>query len=290
MDKKWILAVSALALAGCDSMPIKVGDQGAKTVATGAAGGATAENANKELERCDKSIGTLAIVEDSNAQWYYQLVQEYKLSSTVPVLRLLIQQSNCFVIVERGRAMQNMQTERALAQSGELRTNSSMGKGQMVAADYTMTPTITFSNKDAGGVGAGLGGYSRGLGVLGALAGSLKFKEASTMLTMIDNRSGVQLAAAEGSASKTDFGLVGALFGGSAGGGAGGYTNTAEGKVLVAAFTDSYNQLVRAVRNYKAQEVKGGLGTGGNLKVQGAETPASAPEAAPAAPTKKKKK
>jgi hypothetical protein len=51
------------------------------------------------------------------------------------------------------------------------------------------------------------------------------------------------------------------------GGGAGGYTNTPEGKVLAAAFADSFNQMIRALRNYKAQQVKGGLGKGGNLKV-----------------------
>ena len=43
---------------------------------------------------------------------------------------------------------------------------------------------------------------------------------------------------------------------------------------IVAAFTDSYNNIVRAVRNYKAQEVQGGLGTGGQLGVQGGSTPA----------------
>ena len=38
-----------------------------------------------------------------------------------------------------------------------------------------------------------------------------------------------------------------------------------EGKVIVAAFLDSYSGIVKAVQNYKAQSVKGGLGTGGNL-------------------------
>jgi hypothetical protein len=33
--------------------------------------------------------------------------------------------------------------------------------------------------------------------------------------------------------------------------------------------------MVQSVRNYKAQEVKGGLGTGGTLGVQGGSTPAS---------------
>jgi hypothetical protein len=45
--------------------------------------------------------------------------------------------------------------------------------------------------------------------------------------------------------------------------------------MIVAAFMDSYNQLVRATRNYVAQTVRGGLGTGGRLGVQGGSTPAS---------------
>lgn len=283
----------ALLLAGCVTNPVKMGDEDAKTVATGSAGGATADNANAQLERCDRSLGTLAVVENTSAPWYYQLTRDYKLNSTVPVIRLLVQQSNCFVVVERGRAMGNMMQERALEQSGEMRGGSNFGKGQMVAADYTMTPSMTFSNQDAGGVGAALGGISRSLGVLGAVAGNLKFKEASTMLTLVDNRSGVQLAAAEGSSAKTDFGAWGSLFGGSAGAGLGGYTRTAEGKVIVAAFADAYNQLVKAVKNYRAQEVQGGLGTGGGLGVQGGSTPASKalePAPAPAKPSTTKKK
>jgi hypothetical protein len=157
--------------------------------------------------------------------------------------------------------------ERQLRDSGELREQSNFQKGQMVAADYSMNPSITFSNQDAGGIGGAIGGLFGSVGA--AIGGSLKSKEASTLLTLIDNRSSVQLAAAEGSAKNIDFGAIGGLFGGGVGGGLGGYTNTAEGKVLVAAFTDSYNNLVRSLRNYKAQEIKGGLGTGGSLKVQG---------------------
>jgi hypothetical protein len=92
---------------------------------------------------------------------------------------------------------------------------------------------------------------------------------------MIDNRSGIQLAAAEGSAKNFDFNVLGGMFGGGVGGGMGGYSNTPEGKILIAAFMDSYNQLVRAVRNYKPQDVAGGMGTGGALGVQGGTTAAS---------------
>jgi hypothetical protein len=85
----------------------------------------------------------------------------------------------------------------------------------------------------------------------------------------------VQLAAVEGASSNTDFAAWNGRFGSSAAGGLGGYTNTPEGKVLAGAFADAYNRLVVTVRNYKAQEVKGGLGTGGALGVRGGTTPAS---------------
>ena len=276
MKYRMLTVAVALALAGCaDMQGVQMGSQSAKTVATGSAAGAASANANSQLERCDESLGTLAVVEDQGSPWYYQLRNEYKLQSTVPLIRMLVQQSNCFVVVERGSGMRSMSTERTLEASGEMRQGSNFGKGQMVAADYSLNPSIAFSQSDAGGVGAALGGFGRRLGMLGAVAGSMKFKEASTMLTLVDNRSGVQLGAAEGSASKTDFGAWSSVFGSRAGGSLGGYTNTAEGKVLAGAFADAYNQLVMSLRSYRAQEVRGGLGTGGRLGVSGGSTKAS---------------
>ena len=245
---------------------LDLGNDSAKTAATGSAGGGNAQNANAQLEHCDNPLGTVAIVEDQRSDWYYRLSHEYKLGSTVPVLKLLVQQSNCFVVVDRGAGLEMGLNERALNESGEMRSTSKMHKGQIVAADYAMNPSITFSSNDTGGVGAAVSKF--GGGWLGALAGGLKFKEASTLLTLSDNRSSVQLAAAEGSAKNTDFNLFGGLFTGSGAGGAGGYTKTPEGKVIVGAFTDSYNNLVKAVKNYKTQKVKGGLGAGGNLQIQ----------------------
>lgn len=57
--------------------------------------------------------------------------------------------------------------------------------------------------------------------------------------------------------------------------GVGGRSNTPQEKVIIAAFMDSYNQMVRAVRSSQAQTVRGGLGTGGRLGVDGGTTPAS---------------
>ena len=171
---------------------------------------ATSEGANSVLERCDQTLGTIGVVEDQNAGWYRSL-QSYKLGSTVPVLRLMIQQSNCFVVVERGAAMQNMAIERQLQKSGEMREGSNFGGGQMVAADYIDEPEHPVQPEHRRRRRA-LAGLSRSLGALGALAGGIKTSEASTTLLMIDNRSGVQLAAAEGTAKNTDFAGFGAAY------------------------------------------------------------------------------
>lgn len=237
---------------------------------TGAAGGANAQGAAGDLERCSQTLGTLAVEEDQSASWWSAYYHRYpNLGSTIPVLRLMIQQSNCFVVVERGRALNNAMQERALEDSGELREGSNFGKGQMVSADYTMSPSIQFSEKGTDGVGGAIGGlFGGGAGrVIGALAGGVKSNEAATTLLLIDNRSSVQVSASTGSAKNMDFNVAGGLFGTRAGGGAGAFTNTPEGKVITAAFVDSYNQMVRALRNYRAQTVEGGLGKGGKLGV-----------------------
>lgn len=272
-----VAALTLAGLTGCVTTDMQMGSAGAKTMATGAAAGGATDGASSQLERCPAPLGTVSLIENQQAGWYTILRNEYRLPPTANLLRLLIQQSNCFVVVERSAAgMGAMTRERALMQSGEMRQGSNMGAGQMVASDYGLSPEVIFRNNNAGGMGAGLGGIvggGRGA-LLAGLAGSLNTKEASTMLTLIDNRSGVQVAASEGSASKTDFGAVGSLFGGSGGGGLGGYSNTAEGKVIAAAFMDAFNQMVRALRNYKAQSVQGqGLGGGGRLGVDGAAAP-----------------
>ena len=115
------------------------------------------------------------------------------------------------------------------------------------------------------------------LGRAGALIGNLNVKssEVGTVLTLVDIRSTVRLAAAEGYSKNTSVGFGGASWGNSGALAGSAYTNTDEGKLVSSAFFDAYNKLVIAVRQYKAQTVEGGLGEGGALGVQGGTTAAS---------------
>ncbi len=269
--KKLLLSISLIALiSGCAEMPIKMGSAESKTAATGSAGGANAQNANSQLEHCNTPVGTMAIEEDQYAHWW-SMMSRYGMQSTVPVLRLLAQQSNCFVVVERSsRGLKHINQERSLDQSGELRKQSNFGKGQMVASDYTIIPTLVFKEKNSGGLGGALGGI---IGSVGAVVGgSLKFSDAQSLLTLVDNRSSVQVAAAEGSARGSSLGGLIGLGGRKFSGALGSYANTPEAKVIVSAMMDAFNNLVKATRNYAAQEVgsPGGLGSGGALGVSGA--------------------
>jgi hypothetical protein len=226
---------------------------GADAPVTGAASADGAQGAAPSLEKCAKPFGTLAISEPQD--FVMQRLSTYRLPSPVPLLRLMVQQSNCFQIVERGVAMQNIMQERALAQGGQLQGGQNIGKGQLVAADFAMTTTVNFVENNAGGANLGaLGGLFGAAGaVVGAVAGGMKFRQAQTMITVADVRSGLQVAAAEGNVEKADWSIAGALGGGGGGAlgaiGGGAYTNTAEGKVVAAALLDNYNNVVRSVRN-----------------------------------------
>jgi curli biogenesis system outer membrane secretion channel CsgG len=242
------------------------------------------QGGSDQLETCEAPKGTLAVVEPQSHM--LSSLSRYGLGSPVGVLRMMVQQSNCFQVVERGAGMRNMMQERDLARSGELQSDANVGKGQMAVADFILTPALVFSDNNAGGVGGALGGLGGLLGgnagrVIGGVAGSLKFKQAETSLLLADSRSGIQVASATGSAQQTDFAIGGALFGPLSAAG-GGYTSTAEGKVIVGALLDNWNNIVRNVRNNSslvagrpsvasqrnaAESVKANMGAPGDVMV-----------------------
>ena len=218
---------------------------GAKSPVSGSASASGASGEAPSLEKCDAPMGTIAVAQPQDH--VTQALAQYKLPPPNSLLRLMIQQSNCFQIVERGLAMQNIMQERQLAESGQLQSGSNVGGGQLVTADFLITPEVSFSEDNSAGAGLGaIGGMFGGIGaVVGAVASGIKFKQASTTLLVADARSGLQVAAAEGSVEKADWGVAGFL----GGVGVGAYTSSNEGKVVAAALLDNYNNIVKAIRS-----------------------------------------
>src|SRR5438132_1377837 len=236
---------------------------------TGSAAGGAISGANDGLERCDKTLGVLRIEEDTRSAWYRHYYA--RLGSTAPLLNMMIMQSNCFVVVERGTGERGVNDETRRARGDEARESATRDKGQQVVADYLLKPEIVMAKGNTEGFSLGA---LRVPGMGGARVSS-KSSEAGTVLTLVDIRSTVRLAAAEGHSKDSSFRIGG--FGPATGGVVSGsaYMNTDEGKLISAAFADAYNKLVLALRQYKAQKVEGGLGEGGALGVQGGSTDAS---------------
>jgi curli biogenesis system outer membrane secretion channel CsgG len=215
-----ISALAALgccvALAACQT----TAETPAGSMSAAASGGGDASTAS-QLVNCQQPLGTATVVEpDANAM---ATLQAMGLTSPAPILRIMLTESNCFRVIDA----------------------AAMGGGRRVpAAQYLITPNILANNPNAGGFSAG--------GFLGSVTGQSwmnnvsvggTVKEAQTALFLADARSGEQIAAVQGKASATDFG---ASFSGYGRGltSVGAYSNTPDGKVVMAAFVDALNKLV----------------------------------------------
>lgn len=254
---------AVLALTACGEKKTELGQGG--SVVTGSAGPQGAHNAAKELLRCDAPVATVALAENPHGYTYgaaYQLPP-----SPVPLVKLLAQQSGCFRVVDRGAGLRATVREQELKEAGVLRQqNSTVAKGRGYEAQYTLTPSLTFSEQDAG---RGLGGVIAMIPVLRDIAGlagiveQVKFKEAQTALLLSDNETTEQVAAATGAARTTDLGVGGLVLGRLGGAAGAGWSNTNEGKVIAAAFLDAHNQLVVQARALQAKELPPPVPTAG---------------------------
>ena len=256
-------AIAAVALCGC----VTTGT--GSTAVTGSAGGSTSVGAASDLERCTAPLGTLAVDDGRESSWYSEFGRATQVSTIEPLLRLAVQQSNCFVITSVGNMRTDSRLQRITSmqrESGEYRAGSKQQKGQRVAADYYLEPAIIINNSSTGAMAGTLGGLiDRRVGA--GLGAAMESKVSVVTLTLYDIRSAIQLSISEGSSTATNFGAALGAFGRDAGGSLGGFSRTPEGKATVAAFMDAYNKMVISLRNYRAQDVKGGMGTGGQLKV-----------------------
>jgi curli biogenesis system outer membrane secretion channel CsgG len=201
-----------------------------------------------DVQKCSKEHGTLAVKDAQNEWW-----RAYNLGNPQALIKLIVQKSGCFKLVDRGQGLEMMKSERELNGEDELQPGQQLGKGQMVAADYFLLPDIVDENANSGGnaIGAAAGGLLGG--AVGGLFGGIKTKklEAHTVLTLTNARTGVQEQIAEGTAKKTDlsFGAGGGLFGAGLGLAAagGGYSNTDIGKVIATAYIITYNNMVSQI-------------------------------------------
>lgn len=247
-----VLLAAALGLVGCGPAKTDLGEGG--SVVSGSAGPAGAKNAARELQLCDAPVATLALAENPSG---YLMAGAHALpSSPLPLVRLLAQQSNCFRVVDRAAGLRATVQEQELKDAGVLRRQgNTVEKGKGYEAQFTLTPGLNFSERDAGRQIGGLLGLIPGLDRFIGVAEQVKFKDAQATLLLTDNETTEQVAAATGSVRVTDLGVGGLMLGKLGGAAGSGWSNSNEGKVIAAAFLDAHNQLVAQVRALKARRL-----------------------------------
>src|SRR4051812_11236786 len=244
-------AILAGGIAGCGKKKTELGEGG--SVVSGSAGPAGAQNASHELVKCDAPVATMALVENPNG---YTMQGSYNLpSSPLPLVRLIAQQSGCFRVVDRASGLKSTIQEQQLKEAGVLGNKVVVRKGEGYAAQYTITPSLTFSEQNAGREIGGILGMIPVLNKLVGLADNVKLKEAQVALLLTDNETTEQVAAATGSVRVTDLGMAGLMLGRAGGAAGAGWSNSNEGKVIAAAFLDAHNQLVTQLRLLQAKEL-----------------------------------
>ena len=195
-----------------------------------------------EVPHCARKLGTLSIADGDDPHWWTQ----YSLAPPSKLLKVLVQRSGCFNLVDRGTGLNAAQIERNIGGNLGLQRGANVGLGQIKAADYVMVAEIQGANSNvSGNAVAGVAGGLLG-GAVGGLLGGLKSKkmEANTVLSLTNVRTTETLATEEGYAAKNNLAFGGGGFLSVAGAAGGGYDNTDIGRIVTLSFIQAYSKLV----------------------------------------------
>jgi len=224
-------------------------DASAQRLAKPSSGQRLQEATANDVPRCLRKLGTVSIRDgDDPLPW-----TQNSLAPPSKLLKVLIQRSGCFNLVDRGAGLNAAVQERDIGSGLGLQRRSNVGQGQIKAADYVLVAEIQGANNNVSGSGAaGVAGALVG-GSIGGLLGGFRSKkaEANTVLSLTNVRTTETIAVEDGYAAKKDVGFaVGGLFGAGgvgAGGIGGGYDNTDIGRVVTLSFIQAYSKMVTSL-------------------------------------------
>jgi curli biogenesis system outer membrane secretion channel CsgG len=199
-----------------------------------------------DVPHCLRKLGTVSVMDGDDPSGWTQ----FQLAGPQKLLKVLVQRSGCFNLVDRGSGLSAAQRERDIGGGLGMQRGSNVGQGQIKAADYVLVAEVQAADRDSGGssVGAAAGGLI-GHGFGGILGGISSHKmEANTVLSLTNVRTTETLAVQDGYAAKNSisFGGGGGGFWGSGGAAlvGGGYDSTDIGRIVTLAFIQAYAKMV----------------------------------------------
>lgn len=214
----------------------------AQKLAGASSGQKLQEKTAADVPHCARKLGTLSIVDGDNSSYW----TAWNLAAPSKLLKVLVQRSGCFNLVDRGSGLNAAEKERAIGGNLGLQRGANVGQGQIKAADYVLVAEIQGANGNVSGSGVagGIGGLLGGR--VGGLLGGIKSKklEANTVVSLTNVRTTETLATEEGYAAKNNLSFGGGGFFAVAGAAGGGYDNTEIGRIVTLSFIQAYSKLV----------------------------------------------
>ena len=206
----------------------------------------TQEATMNDVPHCTRKLGTVSVMDGDDPSGWTQ----FQLAGPQKLLKVLVQRSGCFNLVDRGSGLSAAQRERDIGGGLGLQRRSNVGQGQIKAADYVLVAEVQAANRNSGGgaVGGGIGGLIGGR--FGALAGGIRTRkmEANTVLSLTNVRTTETIAVQDGYAAKNSVSFGGGggagFFGAGAAAVGGGYDNTDIGRIVTLAFIQAYSKMV----------------------------------------------
>ena len=110
-----------------------------------------------DVPHCTRKLGTLSIVDGDDPSGWTQ----YQLAPPAKLLKVLVQRSGCFNLVDRGSGLQAAARERDIGGGLGHQRGANVGQGQIKAADYVLVAEVQGANSNASGSAVGGDGGSR---------------------------------------------------------------------------------------------------------------------------------
>ena len=230
------------------SFVLPAAGQAAPKLAKASSGQQLQQQTMNDVPHCARKLGTISVADGDDPYAWTQ----FQLTPPSKLLKVLVQRSGCFNLVDRGTGLNAAARERDIGSGLGLQRGSNVGQGQIKAADYVLVAEIQGANSNvSGNAVGGVAGAVVG-GTIGGLLGGIRTKkaEANTIVSVTNVRTTETIATEDGYAAKNDIGFAagGGFF---AGGGAaavgGGYANTDIGRIVTLSFIQAYSKLVTSL-------------------------------------------
>src|SRR4051812_10118891 len=142
MIRSALLAGAALALVSTSAAARPAGPSGTQK---------TQAAMMNDVPHCLRKLGTVSVMDGDDPSGWTQ----FQLAGPQKLLKVLVQRSGCFNLVDRGSGLSAAQRERDIGGGLGMQRGSNVGQGQIKAAEYVVVAEGQAADRHSGGKGGG---------------------------------------------------------------------------------------------------------------------------------------